>query len=55
MVDAAYLQAVSKAVAEGHEKKLAASHVNAHRADYGLPDRPFRGFCGLAGPQEPAT
>jgi hypothetical protein len=27
-------------------------HVNENRAEFGLPDRPFRGYCGLAGKPE---
>ena len=57
MADTAYLEAVRKATDEakagGSNPKLAAAHVNANRADYGLPTKPFLGFCGLAGRPEP--
>ena len=45
--------AVKKAAAEIGDttpsRSKAAAHVNANRAKYGLPEKPFRGYCGLAG------
>lgn len=29
-----------------------ARYVNENRAEFGLPDQPFRGYCGLAGKPE---
>ena len=53
MVDDAWIEAVKKASLELGDKspsrKIAAAHVNANRAQYGLPTEPFLGFCGLAG------
>lgn len=33
----------------------AAKHVIANRAAYGLPEKPFRGWCGLASKPEPLS
>ena len=53
MADDAYAEAVKKAANDIGDKSerrhKAAKHVNANRTQYGLPDKPFRGYCGLAG------
>tara|TARA_R110000868_G_scaffold182850_1_gene423994 strand:+ start:354 stop:530 length:177 start_codon:yes stop_codon:yes gene_type:complete len=42
--------AVKKATLElPPDRKVAAVHVNANRAQYELPTDPYLGFCGLAG------
>lgn len=52
MVGDDWADAVKKAAAEigdaSPSRVKAARHVNANRAVYGLPDKPFAGFCGLA-------
>lgn len=56
MCDDAWIAAVKKAAEELGDKSpnrnKAAAHVNANRADYGLPTSPTHGFCGLAGRPE---
>lgn len=53
MADDAFKNAVIRAAAEigdtstGRHK--AAQHVMDNRAAYGLPTKPFNGYCGLAG------
>lgn len=58
LADDAYADAVRKAAEEIGDKTdsraKAAKHVNANRAQYGLPTQPFRGYCGLAGKPEVA-
>lgn len=53
MTDDNWIEAVKKAAFEMDDKTpsraKAAAHVNKNRALYGLPDRPYRGYCGLAG------
>lgn len=49
MADDAFLVAVKKATEQHPGQGKAAAHVTANRAAYGLPDKPFRGWCGLAG------
>jgi hypothetical protein len=48
-----FKNAVVKAAAElgdtSNGKHKAAAHVIANRAKYGLPEKPFEGFCGKAG------
>jgi hypothetical protein len=52
MADEAFKVAVQKAAAEMGDtstgRHKAAQHVMANRAEYGLPTKPFDGFCGLA-------
>lgn len=54
MADDAWSAAVVKAAAEIGDltpsRVKAAKHVNANRAQYGLPTIPFTGYCGMAGP-----
>lgn len=56
MADDAYAEAVRKAATDigdtSPSRAKAAKHVNANRAEYGLPTEPFQGFCGLAGKPE---
>ena len=53
MTSPEWIEAVRTAAKEigdtlpGRNKSIA--HVAANRAKYGLPDKPFRGRCGLAG------
>ena len=49
--DAGYKEAVAKAQAMKAERGTltAAEYVNANRADFGLPEEPFVGWCGLGG------
>lgn len=53
MADEAFKAAVSKAKDDIGDKTpagvKASQHVIANRAAYGLPDKPFDGYCGLAG------
>lgn len=53
LADDAFKAAVVKAAADigdkSENKHKAAQHVIANRAEYGLPTKPFDGFCGLAG------
>lgn len=50
LADEAFAAAVKKAEAEtGMPHPKAAKHVTENRAQYGLPTKPFRGYCGLAG------
>lgn len=53
MADDAWIDAVKKAAVELDDKtpgrSKAAAHVNKNRAEYGLPDKPYLGYCGLAG------
>lgn len=55
MVTDEYLAAVRKAADDIGDtttnKSKATAHVTANRAKYGLPETPFRGRCGLAGPE----
>lgn len=52
MADDAYIAAVKKAAETYPGQGKAAAYVNANRSAYGLPDKPFRGYCGLAGKPE---
>ena len=56
MTDDAWVAAVKKAAEElvdtSTNRAKAAKHVNEHRAQYGLPTKPFAGYCGLAGKVE---
>lgn len=53
--DVGYMDALRKASAiKGEDgkplgQKWAAAYVNANRAEFGLPEQPTTGFCGLAG------
>lgn len=53
MTDDAWVAAVKKAAEDikdaSSNRMKAAKHVNDHRAEYGLPTKPTRGYCGLAG------
>jgi hypothetical protein len=49
MANDAYAAAVKQAMETGLTHPKAAAHVNANRAEYGLPTEPFLGYCGLAG------
>ena len=53
MADDAWVEAVKKAADDIGDKTTnrakAAAHVNANRDAYGLPTKPFSGYCGLAG------
>lgn len=53
LADDAFKEAVKKAAEKLGDKspsrKKAVQHVIDNRSDYGLPDKPYRGFCGLAG------
>lgn len=33
----------------GMKPKDAAAYVNKNRAEFGIPEEPFEGYCGLAG------
>ena len=44
--------AVAKAISEGRTHKEAVAHVAANRHDYGVPDRPYQGWCGLGSKPE---
>lgn len=56
MADDAWTEAVRKAAIDvddkSHNRAKAAAHVNANRAAYGLPTKPYLGYCGLAGRPE---
>lgn len=56
MADDAWIEAVRKAAIDiddkSHNRAKAAAHVNANRAEYGLPTKPYKGYCGLAGRPE---
>lgn len=55
MADAAFLAAVKSAADSMTDETKAGAHnkavqeVTKNRAKYGLPDKPFEGFCGAAG------
>lgn len=54
--DVEFCEAVVKAAADVNDtstaRKTAAKHVMQNRAKYGLHDKPYRGWCGLAGKPE---
>ncbi len=54
MMDAAFIEAAKKAAIEIGDKtpsrSKAVKRVEKNRAKYGLPVKPYRGRCGLAGP-----
>lgn len=56
MADEAFKNAIIKAVVDiddkSENKTRATRHVMTHRAEYGLPEKPFAGYCGLAGKPE---
>ncbi len=56
MADDAFKEAVKKAaldIGDKHPSRpKAAAHVVANRAEYGLPDKPYKGYCGIAGKPE---
>ena len=51
--DSAFANAIIKAAKDigdtASNKMKATAHVMANRALYGLPTKPFDGYCGLAG------
>lgn len=53
MVSPAWIAAVKQCATDIGDKSpgraKAAEQVNANRAAYGLPEEPYRGWCGLAG------
>lgn len=59
VTDPGYLAACKKAMTMPNPttgkplgQQGAASWVNSHRADFGLPEAPYRGWCGLGGKPE---
>ena len=59
VTDPGYMAACAKAMtmpdaATGKPmgQKLAAGYVNTHRAEFGIPEAPYRGWCGLGGKPE---
>ena len=56
MVSEEWKNAVKKAAIELKDndprRHKSAVHVNENRAKYGLPDKPFHGYCGLSGRPE---
>lgn len=50
--DGPFKSAVSKAMADGMTHKAAVAHVMDNRRDLGIPDTPYRGWCGLGGKPE---
>lgn len=51
MADEPFMNAVKQRMDEaGDIHSKAVKYVRANLAEYGLPDKPFRGICGLAGP-----
>jgi len=48
-----YIEALKTCENErGMKHRDAAIYVNTHRAEFGLPTKPFSGYCGLAGKPE---
>ena len=47
--DQAFLDAVKARMAEGETMSKATKYVRANLAELGLPDKSYRGICGLAG------
>ena len=50
--DGPYEAAVIKLAAEGMTNAQASKEVGENRAKYGVPEKPYRGWCGLGGKPE---
>ena len=50
MADQPFMDAIKDRMeSSGDSHPKAVKYVRTHLSDYGLPDKPFRGICGLAG------
>lgn len=47
--DPRFKKAISEAIKSGNPHRNAVAYVMARREELGLPTKPERGFCGLAG------
>ena len=45
-------EAVQEAKEKGIGYKEAPTYVNEHRTEFGLPEKPWRGYCGMGGKPE---